>query len=469
LSIYRSNVIVLSKASLRMKFLFNKQSKIFKASLLLLRALIVGVIGGLGGVVYILLIGIVFNFVFLGHFGYIYHWSGHPPMSRWGFGVILVPLLGGLPVVWLIKHFGNNERGISEPEIMHFIHPQEGKKRYLIELSKSLASVITIGTGGSVGGEIPLVQLGATLSHLLGKFTHRPAHQRLVLIAAGAAASLGAVFNAPFTGVMFAIEILLFSFNISHFILILISALVGGFVGDLVFGSGSILNFRMIPAENFNVLIKQLILYVPFAILIGLSAAILIKGIRWFKILFEKKIANPYIRHSIGMGLLGIMVYLLMKNFGQYYTATMGFATINDIINYSLQNIGLLLLIFSCKIFALCLTFGSGASGGIFSPSLLLGALLGAAYGLICQHYFPHMQINILYFVLAGIAGMLSSVTGAILTSLVFIFELSRNYHIALPVLITVIIGTGIRLLLCPKGIYTYKLYQHGMMFKLKL
>jgi CIC family chloride channel protein len=458
-----------SKASLTMKFSFNKKSKIFKTSLLLIRALIVGVIGGLGGVAYIMLIGIIFNYVFLGHVGYIFHWSNHTTISQWGLGIILVPILGGLPVVWLIKHFGNNERGVSEPEIMHFIHPQEGKKRYLIELSKTFASAITIGTGGSVGGEIPLVQLGATLSYLLGKFTHRPAHQRLVLLAAGAAASLGAVFNAPFTGVTFAIEILLFSFNISHFILIMISSLVGGFIGDLVFGSGSILNFRMLPAENFHVLIKQLVLYLPFAILIGLSAVTLVKGIRLFKMLFERVISNPYIRHCIGMSLVGIMIYLLMKNFGQYYTAAMGFATIKDIIDFSLKNISLLLLIFACKILSLCLTLGSGASGGIFSPSIFLGALLGAAYGLICQYYFPHLQINILYFVLAGITGMLASVTGAMLTSLVFIFEMSRSYHIALPVLITVLIGTGVRLLLCPKGIYTYKLYQHGMMFKRNL
>ncbi len=213
---------------------------------------------------------------------------------------------------------------------------------------------------------------------------------------------------------------------------------------------------------------KQLILYLPLGIIIGLGAVLLVKGIRWFKKLFEKNIPNPYLRHSIGLIPVGVMLYLMMLYFGHYYLDGLGYPTIQDILDFSLQNPWLLMLIFSCKVFALCLSLGSGASGGIFAPSLLLGAILGAVCGLTMQILFPEMHINVIYFVLAGMAGMLSSVTGAMITSLVFIFEITKNYHIALPVLITVVIGTFVRLYLLPRGIYTFKLYQHGLMFKRK-
>lgn len=166
------------------------------------------------------------------------------------------------------------------------------------------------------------------------------------------------------------------------------------------------------------------------------------------------------------MGLVGLMLFLLMKYFGHYYIGAVGFALVQDVLDAIIRDPWLLFIILLCKLLALCLTLGSGASGGLFAPNLFLGALLGAVCGMVFQHFIPGIQINVIYFILAGMAGMLSSVTGAMITSLVFIFEMSKNYHIALPVLITVIIGTIVRLYLSPRGIYTFKLYQHGLMFK---
>jgi CIC family chloride channel protein len=122
-----------------------------------------------------------------------------------------------------------------------------------------------------------------------------------------------------------------------------------------------------------------------------------------------------------------------------------------------------------CKFFSLCFTLGSGASGGIFTPSLFLGATLGAACGAIINYYFPQLHISQIYFVVAGMAGMLASVTGALITAIIFTLEITKDYHIALPILVTIISGTLMRILVYPKGIYTFKLYQHGIMFNRKL
>jgi CIC family chloride channel protein len=452
-----------------MKFPYYSKSTLLKAILLILHALKIGVIGGLGAVGYVALIGIVYNFLFLGRCSFKYYESIYSPPSSWGMGIILIPIIGGLVVVWLIKNYASNERGVSEPEVIHFIHHDEGKKRYLIELIKSLASAITIGTGGSVGWEIPIVQLGATLSYLFGLIRTIPAQQRLVLTAAGAAASLSAIFNVPFTGTAFALEILLFAFTVSHVVLIAISAITGTLVWKLFYGEKTIFHIKILAPENILLYFKELIIYVPLGILVGIAAVALIGGINVFKAFFERNIKNLYLRHSIGVGLVGVMLYLLMRYFGHYYIGAMGYAAIQDIMDFMVQNVWLILLIFACKLLALCLTLGSGATGGLFSPSLFLGATLGGAFGLVLQYFLPSMQINILYFVLAGMGGMLSSVSGAMLTSIVFILEISKSYYIALPILITIIIGTSIRILFYPKGIYTFKLYQHGLMFNHKL
>ncbi|MCS5711292.1 chloride channel protein [Candidatus Berkiella aquae] len=434
--------------------------------LLIMHAVKMGIIGGLGAVVYVALIGIIYNFIFLGRAGLVLQEFAYSPASRWGIGIILVPILGGLAVVWLIKHYGANERGVREPDILHFVHPEEGKNRYAIELAKSLASTITIGTGGSAGWEIPITQLGATLSYLLGGIKNLPAQQRLVLTAAGSAAGVAAIFNAPLTGVVFALEILLFAFTLSHVVLIGISAVTGILVWKLFHGDKTLFHFKILPPDNMLLYAKQLLLYIPLGILVGLAAVLLMSGISWFKTLFEKNIKNLYLRHTIGLGLVGIMLYLLMKFFGHYYIVAMGYAAIQDIIDSMLRNIGLILLIFFCKLLALYLTLGSGATGGLFSPSLFLGATLGGAFGLVLQYCFPSMQINIIYFVVGGMGGMLASVTGALITSIVFILEISKNYYVALPIIITTIVGTWIRIYFYPKGIYTFKLYQHGLMFE---
>lgn len=436
---------------------------------LVLHAILIGVVGGLGAVVYISILGFIYNFIFLGQLNFIYLESIYSPPSRWGIGIILIPILGSIPVVWLLKNYAANESGPSEPDVLHFVHRHEGKKRYLIEITKTFCSAITIGTGGSVGWEVPIVQLGATLSYLFGKIQHISAEYRIVLIAAGGAASLAAIFNAPLAGVAFALEILLFSFRISHVILIAISSFTGTLVWKLIFGSRALFHFSLVPPENMLAFFKQVIVYIPFGVLIGLGAALLVTGLRRLIIFFEKNIPNLYLRHGIGMGLVGVMLFLLLQYFGHYYISAMGFATIQDVIDFLLENNWLLILLCFCKLLSLCFTLGSGASGGLFSPSLFLGAILGGACGIAIQHLFPGAQIHIIYLVLAGMAGMLASVTGAMITSIVFALELSKSYYIILPLLLTVVIGTLVRLYLCPKGIYTFKLFQHGLMFNRKL
>lgn len=197
--------------------------------------------------------------------------------------------------------------------------------------------------------------------------------------------------------------------------------------------------------------------------LIGAVSALFIKSIYGFEDFFEKRIkGNYYTRHMSGMLLVGIMLYLLMTTTGHYYIEGVGYSTIQDILLRTFSSIRLLLLLFALKLLATSLTLGSGASGGIFSPALYLGATLGAAYGLILQQLFPGLVITPAAFAVAGMAGVVGGVTGAAMAAIVMIFEMTLDYNVIIPMTITVAVSYGVRKLLSKESIYTLKLVRRG-------
>ncbi len=169
-----------------------------------------------------------------------------------------------------------------------------------------------------------------------------------------------------------------------------------------------------------------------------------------------------YVRHLLGMAIVGILIYATMALFGHYYVEGVGYSTIQDILSDKSFPLYLLLVLFILKLLATSLTLGSGGSGGIFSPSLFLGATLGGAYGLILVRLFPELPISPSAFAVAGMAGMVGGATGAAMTSIVMIFEMTLDYSVVLPMTITVAISYGFRKLLSGESIYTQKLARRG-------
>jgi CIC family chloride channel protein len=206
-----------------------------------------------------------------------------------------------------------------------------------------------------------------------------------------------------------------------------------------------------------------LLSYVGLGVTTGVVSAIFIKSIYGCEDFFDKVIPrNYYVRHMAGMLIVGVLIYLSLIHLGHYYIEGVGYATIQDVLSGKLSQSSLLLLLFILKLAATSLTLGSGGSGGIFSPSLYMGATLGGAYGLLLHEIFPWLKLSPPAFAVAGMAGIFGGATGAAMTAIVMIFEMTLDYNVIIPMTITVALSYGMRTILCRESIYTLKLARRG-------
>lgn len=428
-----------------------------------LLSLAVGTIGGIGAWLFRLLIGMLHNVFFLGEFKLAYDANVHTAVNPWGVGIIVVPVLGALLVSWLVKTFAPEAKGHGVPEVMDAIHYNRGNIRPVVAVVKSLASAICIGSGGSVGREGPIIQIGSSFGSTLGRIVRLPARQRITLVAAGAAAGIAATFNAPLGGVLFAIELLLISVNVQNLLPVALSTVTATYIGRALLGTYPAFNFAPLRVSDFNLGPPwMLLLFIPFGVLMGLASVLFVKGIYWAEDRFDALPGNAYTRHVSGMLVVGVMLYAMCGWSGHYYVEGIGYSTIMDVLTKSLSNPAFLLLLCGLKLFATCLTLGSGGSGGVFSPALFVGATLGAALAYVAQRLFPGLEIDALTFALAGMAAIVGASTGAMITAAVMLHEMTDDNNIMLPVIVTTIVACGVRKLLSPGSVYTLKLLRRG-------
>jgi chloride channel protein, CIC family len=373
-------------------------------------------------------------------------------------------VLGAVLVAYLVKNFAPEARGHGVPEVMDAIHYNKGIIRPIVAVIKSIASAISIGSGGSVGREGPIIQIGSSFGSTLSQLLRLPVWERLTLIACGAGGGIAATFNTPVGGILFAVEIMMHEVSARTLVPVTISTVTATYVGRLAFGphpSFIIPSFQTLDFRIENPLI--LVSYIGLGILAGLMSALFIKTIYWSENFFEKKIDGSYYRqHMLGMAIVGMLLYSLMVAFGHYYIEGVGYSTIQNILTGWKGSLLLLLLLCGAKLFATGLTLGSGASGGIFSPALFMGATLGGAYGFLLARLFPGMGISPAAFAVAGMAGLVGGSTGAALAAIVMIFEMTLDYNVIIPMTLTVAIAYEIRKLISKESIYTIKLVKRG-------
>jgi len=430
---------------------------------MMILAVIVGILSGIGAILFRMLVDSIIKICFFENGNIFYDSTQHMPLFNYKIFIILIPVIGAGIVTFLITRFAMEAKGHGVPEAMYAIHYKQGKISPAVALIKVLASAITIGTGGSAGREGPIIQIGASLGSTLGQLISMPSQQRIILIAAGAGAGIAATFSAPVTGLIFAVELMLISVSIMSVSIVAIAVVTATFISYCAFGN--IPEFTSpvaISTVSYSHYLIILISLIPFSFLVGIVSFAFIKLMYFIEISFLNIFNNPYVRHMIGMTFVGIILYLLGNYFGHYYVEGIGYSTINDIFQFILANPWLLLLLCICKILATCLTLGSGGSGGIFSPSLFIGATLGGAYGIILQYLFPGFEFNPLIFVTAGMAGVVGSATGLIVTAVMLIFEVTRDYTDILPIIMTVAISCTVRMKLCNESIFTLKLFKEG-------
>jgi chloride channel protein, CIC family len=425
-------------------------------------ALIVGVVTGFGAVGFRDLIGLIHNVLFLGEFAVRYDARAFTPPSPWGALVILVPVVGAIAVTFLVKNFAPEARGHGVPEVMDAIYYKGGVIRPVVAIVKSLASAISIGSGAAVGREGPIIQIGSGLGSTLGQIVRMPAGQRIILVGAGAGAGIAATFNTPIGGVMFAIELMMPEVSVRTFLPVALATGTATFIGRFFFGpQPAFIVPHLVPMTTDASAAITLLLYALLGAITGVAAAAFVHGLHFAEDLFEK-IKEPYARHMLGMLAVGVLIYGLQQGFGHYYVQGVGYATVQAILLGQLSGVGLLALLFLCKLFATSASLGSGASGGIFSPSLFMGATIGGTYAALLSALHLPLNINIPSFAMVGMGAMVGGSTGAAMTAVIMIFEMTRAYDIVMPMILAVALSLGVRRLLSRESIYTLKLVRRG-------
>ena len=410
-----------------------------------------------------MLIGLVHNILFLGKFQFHYDANLHTIGNPWGPWVILVPVIGALVVAWLVKTFAPEAKGHGVPEVMDAIYYNDSKIRPVVGLIKAVASAVCIGSGGSVGREGPIIQIGASFGSTLGQILRLPARQTVTLIAAGAAGGIAATFNAPLGGLAFGIELLLVSINARNILPVTIATVTASYIGRALLGVEPSFYFPALTKLDLHLSSPwTLLFFIPFGIIMGLVTTLFVRGIYWAEDRFDAMPGNTYTRHLSAMFAVGVMIWLVMRFTGHYYVQGVGYATIMDILKNVLTDPWLLLMLFSLKFIATCLTLGSGGSGGVFSPSLFMGATIGAFVAHLIDYFLPGIGVHPEAFAIAGMAAGVGASTGAIITGAVMILEMTQDSNVVLPIMITASFAYGIRKWLSPGSIYTLKLLRRG-------
>jgi len=427
-------------------------------------SLLVGIVAGLGSVAFRALIGIFHNFLFLGKLSAAYDANAHTPASPWGPFVILVPVVGSLGVTFLVKNFAPEAKGHGVPEVIDAVYYHKGVIRPVVSVIKALASALSIGSGGSVGREGPIIQIGSSFGSTMAQLLRLPTWQCITLIAAGAGGGIAATFNTPVGGVLFAVEIVMNEVSARTLVPVVIATATATYIGQLFFGPHPSFSIPALEMTYFQLTDPMvLVAYAALGAITGLISALFIHSIYGFEHFFENRVKGGYyVQHAAGMLTVGLMLYVLMSRFGHYYVGGVGYATIQDVLTSVQFPLYLLILLFTAKLVATSLTLGSGASGGVFSPALFLGATAGGAYGLVLHRLFPALNISAPAFAVAGMAGVVGGATGAAMAAIVMIFEMTLDYTVMIPMTLVVAISYGLRRSVTKDSIYTRKLVLRG-------
>jgi CIC family chloride channel protein len=340
----------------------------------------------------------------------------------------------------------------------------EPARTSIVALAKSLASALAIGSGAAVGREGPIIQIGSALGSTLGQLIRMPSGQRITLVAAGAGAGIAATFNTPIGGVMFAIELMLPEVSVNTFLPVAAATGAATFIGRIFFGpqpAFAVPPIESLPAGHPLAGAATLALYVLLGVVCGIAAALFIRALHWAEDAFDR-IPGAYVRHILGMLLVGALIYALYRCFGHYFVEGVGYSTIQSILNGWGAAAWLLGILFVAKLFATTTSLGAGSSGGIFSPSLFMGSTLGAGFATLAALLLPGLGIDVPAFAMVGMGAMVGGGTGAAMTAVTMIFEMTLDYHIVLPMILAVAAGLGVRRTLSRENIYTAKLVGRG-------
>lgn len=432
--------------------------------LLIVAAILVGCVGGIGAYAFRHLIGLFHNLSFHQTFSSFYDANEHTAVTSPIWIPLIVLPVGAIVVTWLVRNFAPEAKGHGVPEVLQAVHFERGQIRPVVVLIKALASSITIGTGGSAGREGPIVQIGAAFGSTLGGYLDLGRADRTTLLAAGAGAGIAATFNAPLGGVLFAVELFLFRLNFRSIGLIVLAVVAATFVGQMLMGAVPSFDIPALQMPDFApASIFAFGVFGVFGLVIGAFSALFIRGLYWTEDAIERVPLNEYVRNALGMAIVAGLLIALQAQAGHYYVEGVGYATIMDILTGVLADPVLLLTLALLKLAVTCMTIGFGGSGGIFSPCLVMGGCLGAGIGVLAENLFPGLGISVPSFALVGMAAMAAATTGAFFASVVMLVEMSGDASVMVPVMLCAAVAWLVRHAICEPSIYNLKLLRRGL------
>jgi CIC family chloride channel protein len=420
-----------------------------------LLAILIGVLGGFGAILFRWLLYGINDLFFFQRLSVRFL---SPLEHQLGPLVIFLPAAGGLLVGLITYYFAPETKGHGVPEVMEAVATRGGRIRPRVAVAKALASGICIGSGGSSGREGPIVQIGSATGSMIGQWLRLSPSDIKVLVGCGATAGITATFNTPIAGVLFAIELILLEFKTRSFVPLVISSVFATIVSRAFLGSQPAFPIPAYAFENA----AELVLYLILGLLAGLIGVLLIESLYRTEDLFDKIKIHPVFKPVIGGLLLGALGVGCPQIFG------VGYETVSRILSQGIGNVGLQLLGFLSllalvKIAALSITLGSGGSGGVFAPSLFIGAAFGGAFGILVNLAFPQVTAPYPAYALVGMAAIFSAASRATLTSIIMLFEMTRDYNIILPLMFACVVADIVAWLIYPDTIYTKKLSRRGI------
>jgi CIC family chloride channel protein len=365
---------------------------------------------------------------------------------------VWVPAAGGLVVGPLVYFFAREAKGHGVPEVMEAVALKGGVIRKRVVFVKILASAISISTGGSVGREGPIVQIGSAIGSALGQVLKVSQDRMRTLVGCGAAAGIAATFNAPIAGAMFALEVVLGEFGLATFSPIVISSVVATAVSRAFLGD---IPAFIVPAYEL-VSVWEFPMYLVLGIFCAMVGVAFTRGLYRVEDLFDDFKFPEYLKAIIGGMILGAGGLFFPQVLGVGYGAI-------DLALMQKLAWWLLLVLIVVKILATSITIGSGGSGGIFAPSLFMGAMAGGFFGTVAHQLFPTVTASAGAYSIVGMGAVVSATTHGPLAAILILFEMTGNYKIILPLMLSCIVANLFAGQLMKESIYTLKLVRRGI------
>lgn len=425
-------------------------------------AILVGLLSGLGAVAFIYMIK-AFQWVF-------FNQGATALKFLHDYYVILLPVMGGLIIGPLIYLLAREAKGDGPPEVMEAAALKGGRIRAHVAAVKALVSAICIGSGGSVGREGPIIQIGSSIGSTISQWLRLPEDWTKTMLLCGAAGGISAIFNAPIGGVFFALEVIQRRFMAANLGFVVISSVTANFIAHRFLGDTPSFAIPGYTMASY----WEIVPYILLGIICGLVAVGFVRFFFKCEDLFDGLRMPQYIKPAVGgiiIGLIGVWYFdILGVGYGGTYGIGGVFTGQGAVDKAMLGEIGLatLLILMVLKIVATSVSLGSGGSGGTFAPSLFIGSMLGGAFGLAVHRLFPTITAPSAAdasgaYALVGMGALFAGVVHGPITAVILLFEMTRNYTLILPLMAAVVFSMAVARGFSRESIYTTVLVRRGI------